>query len=437
MRRSLLLDAKADVLVYGMGETQITEIAARLGRGAGLAGIPGTVVAQKTPPPGDNALEIPSFEAVREDKDAFNQAFRIILQNQDPFRGKTLFQRHNDRFVVQFPPAGPLTVDRLDAIYELPYARMPHPSYGDERAVPGFETTRFSLVAHRGCCGACSFCSLSMHQGRIIQSRSVESIVREARAMSGMQGFTGTITDVGGPTANLYQARCPLWAKRGACAERDCLMPDVCERLKMGYGEALRLYRAIMSLPKVKHLFLESGLRYDLLVRADAAAYFEHVCRHHVGGQLKVAPEHSVDRVLRVMNKPGFRVYERFVQRFREAREKTGKDEYLVNYFISSHPGATLADEEALASYLRQRGMRPEQVQDYTPLPLTLSSCMYYTEKHPFTGEKLHVAKSFQERKLHRACIQYTRRPARAAETSKAAAAPKPRRPGITTRTKS
>ena len=422
VRRSLLLDAKADVLVYGMGETQVVEIASRLGRGADLTGIPGTVVARKAPPLADNALEIPSYEAVRDDKDAFNEAFRLILQNQDPFRGKCLIQRHNDRFVIQFPPAGPRPEHQLDAVYELPYLRMPHPSYGNERVVPGFETTRFSLISHRGCCGACSFCSLSMHQGRIIQSRSVESILREARTVSEMKGFTGTITDVGGPTANLYQARCPLWTKAGACAERDCLVPEKCGRLKPGYGEALRLYRAIMNLPKVKHLFLESGLRYDLLVQEDAAAYFEHLCRYHVGGQMKVAPEHSVDRMLRIMNKPGFHVYERFVQRFRELREKTGKDEYLVNYFISAHPGATLQDESALASYLRRQGIRPRQVQDYTPLPLTLSACMYYTEKHPLTGEKLHVAKSFEERKMHRACIQY------AVQAPAGTAKPHPRR---------
>ncbi len=331
VRRSLLLDAKADILVYGMGETQIMEIAARLGRGADLTGIPGTVVCRKTSLSTENSLEIPSYEAVRDDKDAFNEAVRLIVQNQDPFRGKVLFQRHNDRFVIQFPPAAPLAGHKLDAVYGLPYIRMPHPTYGDERAVPGFETTRFSLVSHRGCCGACSFCSLSMHQGRIIQSRSVESILREARTVSEMKGFRGTITDVGGPTANLYQAWCPLWTKAGACAERDCLVPEKCARLKVGYGEALRLYRAIMGLPKVKHLFLESGLRYDLLVQEDAAAYFEHVCRHHVGGRMKVAPEHSVDRILRIMNKPGFHVYERFVQRCWGLRVHTGIDDYLVN----------------------------------------------------------------------------------------------------------
>ena len=406
VRRSLLLDAKADILVYGMGEAQVLEIASRLDRRTDLAGIPGTVIVQGASPSPAGSLEIPSYEEVRDNKDAFNKAFRLIAQNQDPFRGKALLQRHGDRFVLQFPPARPLTENDLDAIYRLPYVRMPHPSYEKEGGVPGFETTRFSVVSHRGCCGSCSFCSLSMHQGRIIQSRSVQSVLEEAREVSEMKGFRGTITDVGGPTANLYRARCARWAKEGGCDDRDCLVPEKCKALKLGYSDAIRLYRAILNLPKVTHMFLESGLRYDLLVQDEAGDYFEHICRYNVGGQMKVAPEHAANSVLGLMNKPDFQVYERFVQRFRELREKAGKDVYLVNYFMSSHPGATLKDEEDLASYLKRRHMRPEQVQDFTPLPMTLSACMYHTEKHPLTGERMHVAKSFRERKMHRAIIQ-------------------------------
>jgi uncharacterized radical SAM protein YgiQ len=405
-RRSILLDAKADILVYGMGEAQVREIAARLGRGVDLAGIPGTVVVRKEPPPLTDSRETPSYEAARDDKEEFGQAFNIIAENQDPFIGKTLLQRHGDRVVIQFPPPRPLSENELDAIYGLPYLRLPHPSYEKEGGVPGFETVRFSIVSHRGCCGACSFCSLGMHQGRIIQSRSVKSILQEAKMVSESKDFTGTITDVGGPTANLYKARCQRWAKDGACTGRDCLVPKKCKMLKLGYGEAMGLYRAILQLPKVRHMFLESGLRYDLLVEDDAAAYFEYICRHHIGGQMKVAPEHSSARVLKMMNKPGFDVYERFVRRFSEIKEKTGKDQYVVNYFISAHPGATLEDEKKLASYLRQRHMRPQQVQDFTPLPLTLSSCVYYTERNPLTGEGAYVAKSFRERKMHRALIQ-------------------------------
>lgn len=406
VRRSILLDARADILVYGMGETQVVEIARRIGIGTDLAGIPGTVVVRKAPSCPEGSVEIPSFEEVRDDKDRFNEAFKTIARNQNPFRGKALVQPHGDRFVVHFPPPMPLAERELDRIYALPYARLPHPSYGEEGNVPGFETIRYSIVSHRGCCGACSFCSLSMHQGRIVQSRSPESILMEARMVSEMKGFKGTITDVGGPTANLYRAGCPIWAKEGGCAQRDCLVPERCKLLKLGYREAVRLYRAILDLPKVRHMFIESGLRHDLLVHEEAEEYLEHIYRHHVGGQMKVAPEHASSRVLRLMNKPGFHVYERFVQRFRELRERTGKDQYIVNYFISAHPGATLKDEGELASYLRQRHMRPEQVQDFTPLPLTLSGCMYHTGRHPFTGERMYVAKSFQERKVHRALIQ-------------------------------
>jgi uncharacterized radical SAM protein YgiQ len=406
VRRSILLDARADILVYGMGESQVLEIVRRMRNSEDLLGIPGTVVVRKGLPSPENCEKIPSFEEAEEDKDKFNAAFLTIARNQDPFSGKPLVQPHGDRYVIHFPPPVPASEQELDRIYALPYTRSPHPSYHARGGVPGFETVRFSIVSHRGCCGACSFCSLSMHQGRIVQSRSVQSIVREARLISNMSGFRGTITDVGGPTVNLYRAQCPRWTKNGGCANRDCLIPEPCRSLRLGYREAVGLYRTILGLPLVKHVFLESGLRYDLLVDGDDDGYLEQVCRHHVGGRMKVAPEHASDRVLRLMNKPGFGVYERFVKRFEGMRTRVGKDEYIVNYFISSHPGATLEDEKELVSHLRKRHMRPEQVQDFTPLPLTLSACMYYTGKHPVTGERLYVAKSFRERKARRALIQ-------------------------------
>ncbi len=406
VRRSILLDARADILVYGMGEAQVLEIARRIAEGDELTGIPGTVVVRKSPSwPGESET-IASFDEVRGDKERFNDAFKAIVRNQNPLRGKVLVQPHGDRFVLHFPPPAPFPEKELDRIYELPYERLPHPSYQAKGGIPGFETVRFSIISHRGCCGACSFCSLSMHQGRIIQSRSPDSVLREARKVSEMKGFTGTITDVGGPTANLYRASCSQWAREGGCAHRDCLVPSRCKSLKLGYKQAMDLYRAILDLPKVKHMFIESGLRHDLLVDKEAESYLEYVCRHHVGGQMKVAPEHSSNRVLRLMNKPDFSVFERFMELFREIRERTGKEQYVVNYFISAHPGATIEDEEELRAYLRQNRMRPQQVQDFTPLPLTLSACMYHTEKHPSTGEPIHVAKSFQERKAHRAVIQ-------------------------------
>jgi uncharacterized radical SAM protein YgiQ len=405
VRRSILLDAKADILVYGMGERQIVEIARRIGRGEELDAIAGTTIVRGRPPAVHNSVTIPSYEETRDDNERFNEAFRLIAQNQDPYHGAALVQPHGERFLVQFPPPLPLVQNELDAIYALPYARAPHPSYG-QAGVPGFETVRFSIIAHRGCCGACAFCSLSMHQGRIIQSRSAASILDEARAIAGLKEFRGTITDVGGPTANLYGARCSRWGKEGGCTTRDCLVPEKCARLKLGYGAAIDLYKQIARLPGVKHVFIESGLRYDLLVQKEAAAYLEHICRFRVSGQMKVAPEHCSARVLRMMNKPDFSVYERFVERFDAVQANIGRRQYLVNYFITSHPGATLEDEKALAGYLHRHRMRPEQIQDYTPLPLTLSACMYHTGRHPFTGEKVYTARSFTERKAHRAAIQ-------------------------------
>jgi uncharacterized radical SAM protein YgiQ len=407
VRRSILIDARADILVYGMGEEQVLEIARRVQKGVDLAGIRGTVVARMEGAPPEGSVELPFYEVVKEDRDKFNQAFRDISFNQDPHRGKTLLQKHDTRYVIQFPPPMPLATADLDALYELPYTRAWHPSYDSLGGVPGFETVKFSLISHRGCCGDCSFCALSMHQGRIVQSRSAESILREATLLTQRGDFKGTITDVGGATANLYKADCPQWHKRGACEKRYCLVPRRCERLTLGLSESIRLYQAMLRLPRVRHVFLESGLRYDLLVDHDAAAYLKEVCRSHVSGRMKVAPEHTADKVLRLMNKPTFPVYEAFAHRFRAVNASLGKDQYLVNYFISAHPGATLQDALNLALHLMKLGIRPEQVQDFIPLPLTLAGCMYHTERHPLTGERLYVAKTFRERKMHRALIQW------------------------------
>lgn len=407
VRRSILLDARADILVYGMGERQVLEIAERLSRGDDLAGIRGTVVARKTLENLDNVLEIPSGEEVAEDKETFNEAFRIIYTNQDPFAGRILAQRYASRFVIQFPPPLPMTAAELDAVYELPYMRAWHHLYDAQGGVPGYETVRFSVISHRGCCGECSFCSLSMHQGRIIQSRSPESIINEVKAITSRSDFKGTITDMGGPTANLYAAHCPRWDQKGACENRHCLMPIKCPSLKLGYKKSTGLYREVLALPKVKHLFVESGLRYDLLVGEKAAEYLDHLCRHHISGRLKVAPEHSVSTVLKVMNKPSLEVYEAFEKAYTQANKRAGKKQYLINYFISAHPGSTLFDALQLALYLIRKRIHPEQIQDFIPLPLTLAGTIYHTGKHPFTGEELYVPKGFQERKMQRALIQY------------------------------
>jgi uncharacterized radical SAM protein YgiQ len=410
VRRSILLDSRADILVYGMGEAQIIEIAERFSEKQSLDGIRGTVVVSPIAPDLESPPQpeiMPSYEEVREDPNKFNQAFKTIYLNQDPFRGSIMAQKHGNRFVIQYPPPLPLTSHELDEVYELPFLKACHPAYEKDGGVPGFETVKFSLISHRGCPGQCSFCSLSMHQGRIIQSRSAESLIREARLLTERKDFRGTINDIGGPTANLYKARCRLWQDRGACRDKSCLTPVTCKNLHFGYKESINTYKEIMKLPGVKHLFIESGIRYDLLTEKESDEYLEHICRYHISGQMKVAPEHSVDRVLKIMNKPLFHRYEEFAARFKAINKKIGKDQYLVHYFISSHPGATLEDTLQLSLALIKKGIYPEQIQDFMPLPLTISGTMYYTGENPFTGEKISVAKAFQERKMHRALIQY------------------------------
>jgi len=411
VRRSILLDAKADLLVYGMGERQIVEIAQRLKKGDGLKaldGIRGTVIVKKTLDNLKNCIEMPSFEEVEKNKDKFNEAFRIFYSESDPIRGKTIAQKHGDRFIVQFPPERPLGQRELDAIYSLNYMRLPHPSYEKDGSVPGFETIKNSIISHRGCSGECYFCSLGVHQGRIIQSRSRESIVKEIEILTKQDYFKGTITDIGGPTANLYAARCKSWEKRGVCKDKKCLMPSKCPNLELGYDETLSLWDRVKKIKGVKHIFIGSGVRYDLLTDRYSDRYLKALCREHVSGYLKVAPEHTVDRVLSLMNKPGIRVYERFVRRFQEMNRMLGKKQFIVNYFITSHPGADLKASQEMARYLSQRKIRPEQIQDFIPLPMTVSSAMYWTEKNPFTGENIYVPKDIKERKRQRSITQLT-----------------------------
>lgn len=444
VRRSILLDSRADILVYGMGETQVIEIAERISEKQSLDSIRGTAVIKKEAEMeaeeslsqvtdhrsqendqstiatkqkegffGDgnlvigNYTTIPSYEEVREDTNKFNEAFKVIYLNQDPFQSSVIAQKHGNRFVIQYPPPFPLASHELDEVYELPFMKACHPAYDKDGGIPGFETVKFSLISHRGCPGQCSFCSLSMHQGRIVQSRSSESLVREARLLTDRKDFRGTINDIGGPTANLYKARCSLWQDRGACRDKSCLTPVRCKNLRLGYKESVNTYKEIMKIPGVKHLFIESGIRYDLLIEKDTDEYLEHICRHHISGQMKVAPEHTVDHVLKIMNKPLFHRYEEFAARFKEINKKIKKDQYLVHYFISSHPGATLEDTLQLSLALIKKRVYPEQIQDFMPLPLTISGAMYYTGKHPLTGEPIPVSKAFQERKMHRALIQY------------------------------
>lgn len=407
VRRSILVDTRADILVYGMGEKQVLEIADKLRTGGDLAGIRGTSIIRKDLTGLSDAIEVPSYEATKGDENLFNRAFTTIYRNHDPVRGKVIAQEHGDRYVIQFPPPYPLSTPELDSIYALPFLKRPHPGCEKEGTIPGFTTVKFSIISHRGCCGECSFCSLSMHQGRIIQSRSVKSILAEAVRITEDHDFKGTITDVGGPTANLYGAQCPSWQNRGTCPDKHCLTPEKCANLNLGYNKAMTLFKEILNLPAVKHVFVESGIRYDLLTDDKASKYLEQLCRFHVSGRMKVAPEHSSSPILRLMNKPDFKVYESFVKILGDTNRRIGKKQYLVNYFICAHPGCTLADTLALSLYLMQRKIHPEQIQDFIPLPMTVSGSMYHTEKNPFTGEPIYVAKTLQERKMHRALMQY------------------------------
>jgi uncharacterized radical SAM protein YgiQ len=410
VRRSILIDAKADMLVYGMGEKQIIEIANRLNRGEELKdlnGIRGTVVVRSDAAPFKDALVIPDFEAIKDDKDKFNDAFKTAYYECDPVRGKTVIQKHGERWLVQFAPAYPLSTSEMDHIYLLPYMRGWHPSYDRLGGIPGFEVVKFSIISHRGCSAECNFCSLYAHQGRIIQSRSKDSIVKEVMLLADRRDFKGTITDIGGPTANLYEAFCETWGSCGACRDKNCLVPKKCPNLKLGYDQTLEMWGEVMQIPKVKHLFISSGLRYDLLIDKAAEPYLRALCKDHVSGQLKIAPEHNNEGVLKLMNKTSFKDYEIFTEKFRQMSYEAGKKQFLVNYFVSAHPGSNLHEALGLALYLVKNRMNPEQVQDFIPLPMTVSGAMYHTGKHPLTGEEVYSAKDPVDRHMQRALLQY------------------------------
>lgn len=410
VRRSILLDSKADMLVYGMGESQITEIARRLDEGESiknLDSVRGTVIIRNSLAGITNYLMIPSYDTVAADKAAFNAAFVQIYRELDPIRGQTIVQPHAERFIIQLPPAMPLSSDEMDRIYDLPFTRKPHPSYKNIGTIPGLETVKFSVISHRGCAGECSFCSLYAHQGRIIQSRSAQSILREISSLAAEPDFKGTITDIGGPTANLYEAHCAKWKDYGACRDRRCLVPEECKNLKLGYRKTLDLWKQAALIPRVKHIFIGSGLRYDLLTHPSSAEYLKELCKNHISGRLKVAPEHTETHVLKLMQKPAFRLYEEFVGRFDVVNKELRKEQFLVNYLIVGHPGTTLQDALNMALQLKKMHINPEQIQDYIPLPMTVSCAMYHTEMDPFSGERVYVARNIREKKLQRALIQY------------------------------
>jgi len=411
VRRSILVDSAADLLVFGMGELQVVEIARQLALGIqprDIRDVPGTCwLASDRDDVWTDSLELPSLESVLASKEVFAEAFRLFYLEQDPIRGKTLLQSHGSRWVVQNPPARPLATSELDAVYGLPYTRTFHPDYEAEGGVPAIQEVQFSLVSHRGCFGACSFCAITSHQGRIIQSRSKESLVKEATLLSSLPNFKGYIHDVGGPTANFRHPSCADQVERGTCRGRDCLGSRPCPKLDTDHSDYLDLLRSIRRLPGIKKVFVRSGIRYDYLLEAGAEPFLSELCEHHVSGQLKVAPEHVSQKVTDLMGKSGKRAYLDFVEAYGRANRKLGKEQYLVPYFMSSHPGAGLREAVELAEFLRDTGTHPEQVQDFIPTPGTLSTCMYYTGIHPLTGEKVYVAKTAHEKRLQRALLQY------------------------------
>ncbi len=413
VRRPILADSQADLLVYGMGETATREVADRLAQGWSIREIRdvrGTAfLADRREDCLYPSIEVPSFEAVAADKKAYARANMVEYDEHDPVRGKAVLQPCEGRCLVVNPPALPLTTGELDFIFELPYEKEPHPMYDSMGGVPAIEEVRFSVIHNRGCFGACHFCSLAFHQGRVISSRSHESVVREVEALTRHPGFKGYIHDVGGPTANFRRPSCKKQLTHGLCKGRACLTPTPCPNLDADHKDYLILLRKLREIPGVKKVFIRSGIRYDYMMADKNGAFFAELVKHHISGQLKVAPEHCVAGVLDVMGKPHIDAYEAFKARYQKYNQKYGKEQYLVPYLMSSHPGCTLEDAVQLAEWLSRTGRQPEQVQDFYPTPGTLSTCMYYTGLDPRTMKPVFVPRTPHEKAMQRALMQWKR----------------------------
>ena len=411
LRRSILLDSGADILSYGMGEHSIIEIAEALDAGIPVEEITyinGTVVKAKNLDSVYDAEILPSFEELKADRLTYARSFYTQYLNTDAFNGKRLVEPYSDYlYVVQNPPALPLTEVEMDDFYSLPYMRTYHPSYEALGGVPAISEIRFSLISNRGCFGGCSFCALTFHQGRIIQTRSHQSLLDEARQITQEKDFKGYIHDVGGPTANFRHPSCKKQLKYGVCKNRQCLFPAPCKNLNADHSDYVRLLKELRAIPKVKKVFIRSGIRFDYLLKEEDRTFLRELCEYHVSGQLKVAPEHVAAPVLSLMGKPEHKVYEQFTEEFYKMNKKIGKEQYLVPYLMSSHPGSTLKEAVELAEYCRDLGYMPEQVQDFYPTPSTLSTCMYYTGVDPRTMKPVYVPKSPHEKAMQRALIQY------------------------------
>ena len=411
VKRSVLLDSQADILLYGMGEHSIIEVADGLNAGIPvkeLTYIRGSVYKTKEPDRVEKGIFLPTYDEIKESKEAYAKSFNIQYCNTDPFIAKTLVEQYDDnKYVVQNPPALPLTEEEMDSLYRLPYMRTYHPSYEEAGGIPAITEVKFSLTSCRGCFGGCSFCALTFHQGRMIQSRSHESLLEEAMLMVEDKDFKGYIHDVGGPTANFRYTACEKQKTKGVCPTKQCLFPEPCKNLRADHSDYLSLLRKLRAIPKVKKVFIRSGIRFDYLLADKDDTFLQELCEHHVSGQLKVAPEHISDPVLAMMGKPGKAVYNKFCEKYKAMNKKLGKKQYLVPYLMSSHPGSTLKEAVELAEYLRDLGYMPEQVQDFYPTPSTISTTMYYTGLDPRTMKPVYVPKNPHEKAMQRALIQY------------------------------
>lgn len=421
VRQSILADAPADLIVYGMGELQIAELARRLRAGEKIGeirNIPGTVWKMEVKAwkelkeracEANNTeflnkyVEIPSFSEVSQNKAAFAEAFKISFLEQNPVTGKGIVQPHPKTIIIQNRPMRLLTEAEMDHVYELPFTGEAHPTY--KEPIPALEMVKFSLTTHRGCFGGCAFCAITQHQGRMIASRSIESVLREAKKLTEKSDFKGIINGIGGPSANMYGMNCKTWEKKGACLDKSCLYPRICPFLDASHKKLIELMRRLRELPGVKQVFTGYGVRFDLALEDEE--YLEELCARHISGQLRIAPEHFSKRVTNIMCKPGREMYEKFAERFSTLNKKCGKEQYIVNYLMSGHPGCTLEDMIEMAEYLRDRGGYTEQVQDFTPTPMTVSTCMYYTGLDPFTGKNVYVPRDKKEKAMQRALMHY------------------------------
>lgn len=410
VRRSILMDTRADLLVFGMGEKTIVQIADMLRYGGSvkaLTNIRGTAYITRNIDDLKDYIEVPSFEDVSTDKKTYGESFKLEAAEQDPVRGLGLIQKHGTEYIVQNPPQESLSVEEMDEYYDIPYVREYHPMYEKLGGIPALQEVKFSITSHRGCYGSCSFCALTFHQGRIIQNRSADSVVEEAKVLTQAKDFKGYIHDVGGPTANFRHRACKVQEERGTCKNRQCMFPSPCKNLIVDHKEYLNLLKRVRKLPGVKKVFVRSGIRYDYLLYDKNEEFFKELCEHHISGQLKVAPEHISDRVLKQMGKPSREVYDKFVKRYFEINKNLDKKQFLVPYLMSSHPGSDLNAAIELALYIKEMGYTPEQVQDFYPTPGSLSTTMYYTGFNPMTGEKVYVPRTQHEKDMQRALLQY------------------------------